>query len=744
MASYTALDLAGRVRASVGWMKRAWLTTAAIAMGGGIWAMHFVAMLAFTMPGMEVGYDLTLTLLSLLIAVVATGVGFAGMAHARISWGRLAFAGMLMGLGIVAMHYIGMAAMRMPATIRYDALWVAISIGIAIGAATAALRLASRNRSLSERIAAAAVMGAAIAGMHYAGMRAAVFHTAIRDADITSVGQTTLALGVFIATVMILFLALLAAMFDRRFALLAEREAVALRQSEERFRSLYRGTPLPLHSLDRTGRIEQVSNTWLALLGHVREDVVGRPLVDFLTEPSARQFVEDWPLLLATDALTPREYRVVTRTGAVRDVVSSARVERDDAGAIVHILGGLTDITQRKQAEDALRQAQKIEAIGQLTGGVAHDFNNLLAVIVGNLDLLRRRLDGDPRLLRLAENALEGAQRGASLTQRLLAFARRQDLKPEAVDLPTLVDGMTELMQRSLGPLVRVGTHFPADLPPVHADTHQLELAVLNLAVNARDAMPRGGRLDIRAAAIDLKQDNPVALAPGRYVRLSLTDQGEGMDAATLARATEPFFTTKGVGKGTGLGLSMVHGLAAQSGGRLTIDSRPGQGTTIGLYLPATDRARGASPAPAPAAEPVTTRTLHILAVDDDRLVLTNTVAILEDLGHRVTPAASGKDALARLAAEDGIDLVVTDQLMPGMTGSQLARRIRRSAPTLPILIVSGFAEFDEADTGAFPLLAKPFDRNGLSRALATIVVSGPQQDGRDALDRDARLTVST
>ena len=291
LASYTALDLAGRVRASVGWMKRAWLTTAAIAMGGGIWAMHFVAMLAFTMPGMEVGYDLTLTLLSLLIAVVATGVGFAGMAHARISWGRLAFAGMLMGLGIVAMHYIGMAAMRMPATIRYDALWVAISIGIAIGAATAALRLASRNRSLSERIAAAAVMGAAIAGMHYAGMRAAVFHTAIRDADITSVGQTTLALGVFIATVLILFLALLAAMFDRRFALLAEREAVALRQSEERFRSLYRGTPLPLHSLDRTGRIEQVSNTWLALHGHVREDVVGRPLVDFLTEPSARQFV---------------------------------------------------------------------------------------------------------------------------------------------------------------------------------------------------------------------------------------------------------------------------------------------------------------------------------------------------------------------------------------------------------------------------------------------------------------------
>ncbi|PAX07102.1 MHYT domain-containing protein [Sphingomonas lenta] len=719
-ASYTALDLAGRIRASTGWIRRLWLSTAAVAMGGGIWAMHFVAMLAHSMPGMEVGYDVGLTMLSLLLAILVTGVAFAVMNRSEASGRRLAAAGLFMGLGVVVMHYMGMAAMRMTADLSYDRLWIGISVLIAIGAATTALWLASRNSRQIERAAAALVMGVAIAGMHFAGMRAAMFtgHSGAMEDGMASVGQTALALAVFAATFLILFLSLVAAMFDRRFASLAQREADALRKSEERFRSLYRGTPLPLHAFDQEGRIEQVSNTWLELMGYAREEVVGRPLINFLTEESARRFrQQDWPELIAKDVLDPREYRAVTKAGAFLDVVSAARVERDDEGAFIHVLGGLTDVTERKRAEEALRQAQKIEAIGQLTGGVAHDFNNLLAVVVGNLDLLRRRLPDDPRTRRLVESALEGAQRGAALTQRLLAFARRQDLRPEAVDVAQLVGGMADLLQRSIGPMVRVETRFPPELPPARVDAHQLEMAILNLAVNARDAMPEGGLLEIGATAEQLGEGNAAGLLPGPYLRVVLTDHGAGMDEATLARATEPFFTTKGVGKGTGLGLSMVHGLAAQSGGRLLIRSQPGAGTTVSLYLPATITPR-ASVGPTPALLADVGEPRRVLVVDDDPLVLANTADLLEDMGHSVRRASSGPDALDQLARDAEIDLVVTDQLMPGMTGSQLARRIRTAAPEIQVLIVSGFAELEESEAGNYPMLRKPFDREALAQAL--------------------------
>ena len=727
LASYTALDLAGRVRASAGWARRTWLAAASLAMGGGIWAMHFVAMLSFSMPGMEVGYDLELTLLSLLVAIAVTGAAFAVMSRADAAPGRpvgarLAAAGLFMGLGVVAMHYMGMAAMRMPATLEYDRWWFGVSILVAIGAATAALWLQSRNSGPVERVGAAAVMGAAVSGMHFAGMKATMFtahaHAMAADGS-ASVGQTALALAVFAATFLILFLSLVAAMFDRRFALLAQREADALRRSEERFRQLYRGTPLPLHSLDREGRIEQVSDAWLALMGYRRDEVVGRPLIDFLTEGSARDFRQrDWPQLIARDALAPCEYRAVAKGGAFLDVVAAARVERDEEGAFVHVLGGLTDVTDRRRAEEALRQAQKIEAIGHLTGGVAHDFNNLLAVVIGNLDLLRRRLPDDPRAKRFVEGAMEGAQRGASLTQRLLAFARRQDLRPEAVDVTALVGGMADMLQRSLGPMIRVETRFPPGLAPALVDAHQLEMVILNLAVNARDAMPEGGSLEIGAAAEQVGEGDASGLTPGPYVRITLADVGEGMDEDTLKRATEPFFTTKGLGKGTGLGLSMVHGLAAQSGGRLAIRSRPGLGTTVSLHLPATvrPRAEAAPPRPADPADGGAPR--RVLAVDDDPLVLANTAAMLEDLGHEVRTAGSGRDAMDELARDPHVDLLVTDQLMPGMTGSQLAKRVQAGAPQVAVLIVSGFAELGEGEAGLFPMLAKPFDRDALAQAL--------------------------
>ncbi|MCW3849605.1 PAS domain S-box protein [Sphingomonas sp. LB-2] len=726
VASYTALDLAGRVRASEGWLRRIWLATAAVAMGGGIWAMHFVAMLAFRMPGMEVGYDLELTLLSFVVAVLVTGIGFAVMSRAGGSIARLGAAGLFMGLGVVAMHYVGMAAMRMRGTVGYDPVWVGISVVIAIVAATAALWLASRDRHPVERFGAAALMGAAIAGMHFAGMRAARFAMVETGAThgAPSVSQATLAIAVSTSAFLILFMALVAAMFDRRFALLAQREAEALRASEERFRSLYRDTPLPLHALDREGRIEQVSNAWLELMGYEHDEVAGRPFVNFLTEASGRQWLQsDWPRLLAEGALEPCDYRAVAKDGTFIDVVSAAKVERDGSGGFLYVVGGLTDVTGRKQAEAALRQAQKLEAIGQLTGGVAHDFNNLLAVIIGNLELLRKRLPGDPKTLRMLDSAYEGAQRGASLTQRLLAFARRQDLRPEPVDVPELVRGMTSLLRRSLGPQVRVETHFPLDLPLARVDAHQLEMALLNLAVNARDAMPDGGVVDITASEHCAGMDEE--LAPGRYVKLAVADTGAGMDAETLAHAIEPFFTTKDVGKGTGLGLPMVQGLAAQSGGRLVLCSAPGRGTSAELYFPVAEPVREERRmVPRRAAPRAPEKAMTVLLVDDDALVLANTAAMLDDLGHGVVLAASGLEALDRLRAGERIDAVITDHLMPGMTGSELAAAIRSEWPELPVLLISGLFNLECEVTRGLANLAKPFTQEALAAALRDLAAS--------------------
>jgi PAS domain S-box-containing protein len=518
-------------------------------------------------------------------------------------------------------------------------------------------------------------------------------------------------------------------MVDRRFAILSEREALALRRSEERFRLLYQRTPLPLHSLDSEGRIEIVTDTWLELLGYERQEVIGRPLIKFMAEASARQvLVSDWPQLLQDGEMRHVEYRMVTKGGEFLDVMASVRVERAESGAPMRVLGGLADITERKRAEEALRQSQKIEAVGQLTGGVAHDFNNLLAVVMGNLELLRKRVVGDSKAAGLIDNALQGARRGAGLTQRLLAFARKQDLRPDVVDLPELVRGMAELLQRSIGPMILVDTHFPLSLPPAHVDANQLELALLNLAVNARDAMPEGGTLSISASEREITPSPTDGLRPGKYVLLSVTDTGMGMNATTLARATEPFFTTKGVGKGTGLGLSMAQGLAAQSGGRLAIQSEPGRGTSVTLWLPAGERKADTAQAtvpidPARAAEAVAA--LTILAVDDDPLVLSNTAAMLEDMGHTVLQAASGHEALSIVRAGSRVDLVVTDQAMPGMMGTQLASILRAEQPNIGILLVSGYADLPASASDNLPKLGKPFDQAALAHAISTIQTVG-------------------
>ena len=368
----------------------------------------------------------------------------------------------------------------------------------------------------------------------------------------------------------------------------------------------------------------------------------------------------------------------------------------------------LKEVAAREKAQDQLRQAQKMETIGQLTGGVAHDFNNLLMAVMGNLDLLRKRLPDDPRLHRLVDGALQGAERGASLTQRLLAFARQQDLRAVPVDLSALVQGMGNLLERSLGPRVALRLDLPEGLPPARIDANQLELAILNLAINARDAMPDGGSIEIRVAKHQVQND--AVLKSGTYLKLSVIDTGAGMTPDILKRAIEPFFSSKPLGKGTGLGLSMVHGLVVQLGGTLELSSAIGKGTTATMVLPI---ATSAPEAETPAAAPQQIkRSAIILFVDDDPLIAMSTTEMLEDLGHRVIGASSALHALDILKSEQPIDLMVTDHVMPGMTGIELAAATRQVRPSLPILLATGYAELPEGTQLDLPRLAKPYHQD--------------------------------
>jgi len=376
---------------------------------------------------------------------------------------------------------------------------------------------------------------------------------------------------------------------------------------------------------------------------------------------------------------------------------------------------------EREAALGQLYESQKLETIGQLTGGVAHDFNNLLSVILGSLSLLKKRLPPDPRATRLIDGAIQGAERGATLTKRLLAFARRQELKLEAIELQTLIPDMVDFLRQSVGPAVEIAVDIADDVAPIMIDANQFELALMNLAVNARDAMPQGGLLTIagRNATTD-RSKLPIGIPQGEYVRLTVADTGEGMDEATRAKAMEPFFTTKGIGKGTGLGLSMVHGLTAQSGGAMDVASDVGKGTVITLWLP---RACGAevvrNPPMSEAVVEATPRpALRILLVDDDVLVSMNTANMLIDLGHDVLEAHSGVHALRMLESEGTFDAVITDYAMPGMNGLELATRITTERPQMLVILATGYAELPTESSIAFPRLSKPYTQGQLAEAL--------------------------
>jgi PAS domain S-box-containing protein len=504
-----------------------------------------------------------------------------------------------------------------------------------------------------------------------------------------------------------------------------------LRRSEEQFRRLVLGvTDYAIYMLDPDGRVASWNAGAETIKGYTATEIVGQHFSRFYTDADRAQNAPERGLATAAlDGRFEREGWRVRKDGTTFWAHVVIDAIRNEAGMLVGFAKVTRDMTEKvktqqalEQAQQALFQSQKMDAIGQLTGGVAHDFNNLLMAIIGSIELLKKRIPEHPKVTPLLDNAMQGAKRGAALTQRLLAFARKQELNLRSIDLPALVRGMTDLLRRTIGPLIVIEARMPDTLAAIQADANQLELALLNLTMNARDAMPNGGTIVIAAREETVPDGGPAGpLVPGRYVCLSVTDSGEGMDEATLKRAAEPFFTTKGVGKGTGLGLSMVHGLAEQSGGRLVLHSKVGEGTTAELWLPLADAvAVHGDAASAGDAGAGSTRPLTVLAVDDDRLVLMNTVAMLEEMGHTVLEATSGQQALDILRQHATLDLLITDEAMPQMTGLQLAKTVRAERPGLPIILATGYAEVPRDST--LPKLSKPFFQEDLVRAVASAV----------------------
>ena len=515
-----------------------------------------------------------------------------------------------------------------------------------------------------------------------------------------------------------------------------ERARLSLTRSEDQFRLLVQGvTDYAIFMLDPYGRITNWNSGAQRIKGYLPQEIIGRHFSAFYTQEDIDRGEPRRALETAA-----REGRFEQEGWRVRkdggefwaNVVIDAI--RDDKGVLLGFAKVTRDISERRQAHIALQetrqqllQTQKMEALGQLSGAVAHDFNNLLTAILGSLDMLRKQVEREPAVMPHVDVAIWGAERAAALTSRLLAFSRKQDPTLTAIDLPGVVRSMDGLLRRSLGASVRLEVFLPARLPPVVADANQVELALLNLVLNARDAMPNGGVVTIEARPVTMDAVRGVP-ASRDCLCLSVNDTGEGMDGVTLSRATEPFFTTKPPGSGSGLGLSMVQELAEQLGGQLILHSTRGFGTTAELWLPT------AAPFIAAAAsgeEPrafAETPPLAIVVVDDDALVLMTTCSLLQDLGHRVFDARSACEALAIIEREQSVSLVITDYSMPEMDGVALARAITASHPDLPVIVATGYPTLPAAAELDGPKLVKPFRQDELARAIAVAVASGGQR----------------
>jgi PAS domain S-box-containing protein len=522
---------------------------------------------------------------------------------------------------------------------------------------------------------------------------------------------------------------------------------LALRESEGRHRALSEALPQLVWTSGADGSCDYFNPQWEDYTGGPAQSHLGSGWLEVIHEIDRAGLAAAWAAAVASGTVFDSDARLRAVNGSYRWFKMRSIPVRTAEGTITKWFGTATEITEFIEARDSLRrsneelearvvertrerevalaklyESQKMESIGQLTGGVAHDFNNLLAVILGSLSLLKKGLPDDLRTSRLLEGAIHGAERGAILTKRLLAFARRQELKLEAVSVQKLVPDILDFLRQSVGPNIAIVIDSPPDVAPVKIDANQFELALINLAVNARDAMPNGGTLTItcRNKPASELQEAPAPLPRSDYVCISISDTGEGMSEATLAKAMEPFFTTKGVGKGTGLGLSMVQGLTVQSGGAMQISSALGKGTVVTLWLPRARTEDAVQPSAALSTSGIhdACRKLQILLVDDDALVSMNSAYMLMDLGHSVVEASSAARALELIESDAQFDVMVTDYAMPTMNGLDLATRIRQIKPKLPIVLATGYAELPPSAVISFQRLAKPFTQKELAETL--------------------------
>jgi PAS domain S-box-containing protein len=706
LGAYCALQWAALIPQARGWVLGGRVTGAAIAMGGGaIWSMHFIAMIACHLP-VPVTYDVPLTLVSLVIAIVVTGIGLYVVAIAPSRPLRLVASGVVTGLGVAAMHYTGIAAMRLPVRMVFGTGLVAASIAIAIVAATAALWIAFRANGTLRRLLSSLVMGGAVCGMHYTGMAAVAFVPtgALDGTATTDVDPQGLALMVFGTTLLVLALLYTASRIGE-----LERRTTYLN-------TLIEHSPIAIVALDPRHLVQLVNPAFERLFLYDKAELCGEDLDDYIVplQPSVAAEMKD----LTRRVLGGESVQITTtrrrKDGELVDIELHG-VPLTEKGKLTGVYAMYRDITKQRRLEEQLRHSQKIEAIGTLAGGVAHDFNNLLTAILGYSDLLLAAAGPDSPLRGNLKEIRTAGQRAASLTQQLLAFSRRELAVMKVLDLTTVVADVEGMLRSLVGDSISLVTMRSRSAGHIRADRGQLEQILVNLVANARDAMPDGGNLAIDCIDVDLhdiKAADRAGLVPGRYVTLTVSDTGMGMDAETRARVFEPFFSTKEKGRGTGLGLSTVYGIVSQSGGHIRVDSEPGSGTSVRIWWPRVEEAIS------PPARVVKTRaaggTETILLVEDQDTVRGFAKTVLTRGGYRVIEAAHGEQAMdVAKGTDEAIHLVLTDAVMPGMSLASLIAGLDVVQPNSKTLIMSGYTSEAVARRGIsqsdIPFLQKPF-----------------------------------
>lgn len=761
LGAWTALDVFRRVRAHVGVWRLAWLAATAIAMGLSIWSMHFIAMMGFN-PGAEVRYDVGRTVLSLLLAIATTAFAFffarGGGARREIT------GGMVMGAGICTMHYVGMSAVITGVTLANDPTYVVLAFLVAVTASTGALFVARTDTTAPQRIFAAAVLAFAIVGMHYTAMNGVrVLPGPVSEVGSGGVDSLALAIAVAAGTLFILLLALIAALSDRRFEAVAVREAS---RTEQQLRAILDSLPLGVFvAASPSGEVRFSNREAVRILG---DSLEGRAL---WTGEGAQGSIDP-----EGQRLPPSDHVLYKAMHEQRRVGPELRGYRRADGTIVQLevtaapiqdwaSGGPSAVTafqdvtekllaesrarqrvaaalaEKAEAEAALTHAQRLDALGRLTGGVAHDFNNLLTVVIGALDVILRNPEQTARRQRLGEAALSAARRGQRLTAQLLAFARRQPLQPETCELNELIRQCEPLLRRAVGEGVVFTLRLCEGKTVARIDPAQFEATLLNLIVNAVDASSTGGEIAVATQLCCVSKGDLARLAPGEYFRMSVADRGQGMSPDVVKRIFEPFFTTKPAGKGTGLGLSQVYGFVKQSGGEVEVHSREGEGSRFEIYLP-TSTAAADGEQPMAGVHTGEVQPLTILLVEDDASVAAVTEAMLIDFGHKVHCAANADEALRILWSDAELDVLFSDVVMPGeMNGVDLAKQAAVQRPQLKILLTSGFAgeSLDESlSQGAWPFLRKPFHSTELAQALAKLEPA-PHDDSRSGARSNAQ-----